>query len=46
LITLLVLMMIVHATGKGDMSLDAAWKVTLLVVIIAAVAYLIRSWGY
>jgi len=46
LITLLVLMMIVHATGKGDMSLDAAWKVTLLVVIIAAVAYLIRGWGY
>jgi len=28
------------------MSLDAAWKVTLLVVIIAAVAYLIRGWGY
>jgi len=40
LITLLVLLMVVHAVGKGDMSLDAAWKVTLLALIIAAIAYL------
>ena len=46
LITLLVLLMVVHAVGVGDMSLDAAWKVTLLAAIIAAVAYLVRSWGY
>jgi len=46
LITFLVLLMVVRAVGKGDMSLDAAWKMTLLTVIIAAIAYIIRGWGY
>jgi len=46
LITLLVLLMVVHAVGKGDMSLDAAWRTMLLAVIIAAVAYILRGLGY
>ena len=46
LITLLVLTMIVYAAGKGDMSLGAAWKLALLAAMIAAVAWLIRGWGY
>ena len=46
LVTLLVLLMIVYAVGKGDVSLDAAWKLTLLALMIAAVAWLARGWGY
>ena len=46
LITLIVLVMIMHAVGKGDMTLSTAWRTILLVLIIAAVAMLTRSWGY